>query len=124
MAAVFITVIIVWGIYSLFELFVHRKERLTVIDKLDFSKSNKDINLNIFNKRNIGNNALRIGLLLMGIGLGLLVGFFVHVIVAGHDADSETRGIIYSSGILLFGGFGLLSAYLIEHKQRKADKQE
>lgn len=130
---VFIVACITWGIYSLFELFVHRKERLILLDKIDFSKGDKDINLNIFNpKSRIGNNALRIGFLLMGVGLGLLIGFIVYLsnlesineLTVNHHwrYHNEIKTTIYCACVLLFGGAGLLTAYLIERKQIKQSK--
>lgn len=123
------------GIYKLFELFVRRKERLILIekigDKLDASKfldgSNLADNLSFSENLHIRSHfsTLRVGCLLIGIGLGLLTGFFVALNTVGlfapnddaHWQHHETVAVIYGACTLLMGGLGLLTAYLIETKQ-------
>jgi len=125
-----VTGICVFGFYKLIELFVRKRERLMIIerisqlesvnaDKLDFSK--------LFGKSvNIEGRymSLRIGLLLVGVGLGLLVGFFMVINTYGYmkgDDYYSSRGMaemIYGATTLLFGGIGLVSAFIIEHKMK------
>ncbi|MDR2935976.1 MAG: hypothetical protein LBU80_01350, partial [Rikenellaceae bacterium] len=69
--------IVALGVYKLFELFVRKKERMMIVEKIDFSNSDgKPIDVNI-----AGNPgkfpALRFGCLFAGIGLGLLIAFFI-----------------------------------------------
>ena len=66
--------------------------------------------------------------MLLGIGLGLLIGFFIcNEFIYGHAlwlrGFQETAGIIYGASTLLFGGLGLLAAFLIEMKYRKDKKR-
>ena len=77
---------------------------------------------------NNGSWALRVALLLMGLGLGCLLGFFTQYYYFG---DSSTKwefrqlaGVIYFAFMAIFGGAGLLAAYLIErhHKSPYANK--
>ena len=127
-----------FAFYKIVELFVRKKERLMIIDrlsslegisteKLDFSKlfpqdtSDKGQYL-----------ALRFGSLIMGLGLGLLIGHFIGIVsYAGLNlhADSEvyyrlreSTGLIYGASTLLFGGLGLVTGFLIELRIRKNKK--
>ena len=70
----------------------------------------------------------RIGLLLVGIGLGLLIGFFIVLNTYGYmrgDDYYQSRDmaeLIYGSTTLLFGGIGLVSAFIIEHRIKSLQK--
>lgn len=119
--AVLIVGIIAFGVYSLFALFVHRKERLKIIDKMDLSRptdSDVKVNMNIWS----GDKkftALRAGLLLAGMGLGLLVAFLIILVnfeKIMRMGSTQTSTLIYTAAVLFFGGLGLLVAYLIERK--------
>lgn len=118
------------GIYGLFELFVRKKERLTIIekigDKLDASTFNVKIGLPQFTS-NFSFSSLKAGCLLAGIGLGLLVGFIVSINVQQSTPDGwwerEIIGSLYGASVLLFGGIGLIVAFLIEMKISK-DKEK
>ncbi len=83
---------------------------------------------------------LRFALLSMGVGLGILVAFLIvqaipvdpaamtktlEVIDEGHveyHGDGGVSGAIYSANIMIFGGLGLLSAYIIHRKQKKSEQ--
>ena len=64
---------------------------------------------------------------MLGIGLGLLIGFFILAsaipdYLATSDLSWNARqivGIVYGSSVLLFGGAGLITAFLIENKMNK-----
>jgi hypothetical protein len=56
--------------------------------------------------------ALRASLLLMGIGLGLLVGYFL-------DYHFDMEEVAYFSMLFIFGGIGLGLAYIIEERREK-----
>ena len=74
-----ILAIITLGIYKLFELFVCKKERLTIIEKMG-EKFTPDMLEHKINFSSIGNfsfSALKLGCLLTGMGLGLLVGYVI-----------------------------------------------
>lgn len=139
--AIVIVGIVTLGIYRLFELFVKKKERLAIIDKLGDRISSgeieKALNFPVFRKINYSYSswALKISLLMIGVGLGAIIAFFIQYQVIGdlllqnHDAWEVRRNlhgfqeIIYLSCIAVFGGIGLLSAYLIELKQRNKDHE-
>ena len=123
------------GIYKLFDLFVRKKERLAIIekigDKFDSSmienKFSFPFNLKFENVGTFG--TLKVACLLLGIGLGLLIGFFIcNEFIYGHAlwlrGFQETAGIIYGASTLLFGGLGLLVAFLIEMKYRREKREE
>ncbi|WP_321479566.1 DUF6249 domain-containing protein [uncultured Bacteroides sp.] len=127
--------IITLGIYKLFELFVCKRERLTIIEKLNeqliSSNSLDKLTLPNYTQARFSFNALKAGCLLMGVGLGLLVGF---LICANYFPYYGTRegfsnwdirqisGVIYGSCVLLFGGAGLILAFIIEMKNSKEKK--
>ena len=71
------------GIYGLFELFVRKRERLAIIekigDKLDASAFDGKLGLPNY-MRNFSFSSLKAGCLLVLIGLGLLVGFIINML--------------------------------------------
>jgi len=125
-----VVAIVTMGIYKLFELIVRKKERLTIIEKMgekfdpsmiasQFSFEMKSFGRSAF-------NTLKIACLLLGVGLGLLVGFFIAINTIGFYLDNDnnwqynqTVSVIYGASVLLFGGLGLLVAFLIEMKNSK-----
>ncbi len=140
---IFVVGIITLGIYRLFELFVRRKERLAIIDKLQ-----NNVDLSAFaNKLNLpfvgqpqakltSSWSLRASLLLVGVGLGLLIAFFLEMVLTNsmnpvfasyegvvRDNINDSVAIIYLASVSLFGGLGLLGAYLIEQKKEKKIKE-
>lgn len=118
--------IITAGIYGLFELFARRKERLAIIekigDKLDASAFEGKLGLPSY-IRNFSFNALKIGSLMTGIGLGLLIGYFINYgmgnLFSNDWGNREVAGLVYGASVLLFGGISLLVAFLIELKIAK-----
>ncbi len=121
------------GIYKIFELFVHRKERLNIIeklgDKLDVSILKENYSMPKFKLGGFSSGALKAACLLMGIGLGLLVGFFLtQALLPEFTLDNnrnwnirETVSVVYGAPVLLFGGFGLLIAFIVEMKYSKKE---
>jgi hypothetical protein len=130
--------ICVAGVYGLFELFVRRKERLTIIEKisekLDASTFESKFNFGSYWPR-ISFSALKGGCLMVGIGLGLLVGFILNNLplmfqsYAGNQAHHdnwyhhEMAGAAYGASVLLFGGLSLIVAFVIEIKMAKNKKE-
>ncbi|MTI21824.1 hypothetical protein E1176_12400 [Fulvivirga sp. RKSG066] len=55
---------------------------------------------------------LRSALLLMGIGVGLFIGYFL-------DAQTRMEEVAYFSMLFLFGGIGLAISYMIEERKLK-----
>lgn len=115
------------GIYGLFELFVRRPERMALIeklgDKLGTPELKGKLSLPGYGGLRFSFSALKGGLLMTGIGLGLLVGFIIMVnMVPGYAHDENwflwerIGSIVYGASILLFGGIGLIVAFVIEMK--------
>ena len=115
--------IITLGIYKLFELFVRKKERLTIIDKIgdkltpDILSGKIDFSTDI---PKLSFSALKFGCLFMGLGIGILVAFAVHYNFADFvESSYQIESAIYGSCVLLFGGLGLLIAFIVELKVSK-----
>ncbi len=115
--------IITLGIYKLFELFVRKKERLIIIDKIGDKLTPDILNGKIDFSTNIPKfsfSALKFGCLFMGFGIGLLVAFAVHYNFADFVQNAYyLRSAVYGSCVLLFGGLGLLIAFIVELKISK-----
>lgn len=126
--------IITLGIYKLFELFVCRRERMTIIEKLGDKISATNLSgkfsLPDYSRSRVSSSALKGGCLMLGIGLGLLIGFFIcanqvpgYVTMANMDWNvRQMISVIYGANVLLFGGIGLIVAFLIENKMGKKNK--
>ena len=115
--------IIILGIYKLFELFVRKKERLMIIDKIgdkvtpDILSGKIDFSTN---SPKFSFSALKFSCLFMGLGIGMLVAFAVHYNFADFVENAYfIRSTVYGSCVLLFGGLGLLIAFIIELKISK-----
>ena len=128
---------IIFGcIYKVVELFVHKRERLMLISKLT-EISNVDFKgINLYNSGN-KYTALRIGWLMLGIGLGFLIGFLINMMATygkyAYDFNAVSSyhkivgGIVYVACICICGGWGLLMSYRAERKaehpeEKKADE--
>lgn len=123
--------IITAGIYGLFELFVRKKERLAIIekigDKLDASAFDLKIGVSrILSGYSTGFSSLKAGCLLFGIGLGLLVGFLLAMSATGGDpgGNRNMTSTIYGASVLLFGGISLIISFFIEVKMSKKMKDD
>ena len=114
------------GIYGLFELFVRKKERLAIIEKIGDKLEPSAFDAKIVLPRlstNFSFSSLKAGCLLAGIGLGLLVGFIISVSLTDFNLDNwgrrELISTVYGASVLLFGGIGLIVAFIIELKLSK-----
>ncbi len=125
------------GIYKLFELFVRKSERLRIIDKVgdkfDASMIENKFSFPVISSSKVSSfGALKAGCLIMGIGLGLLIGYMVCAstmasYTSNGDASFYLRGvteIVYGACTLLFGGLGLIIAFVIEVQLTKEKKKE
>lgn len=117
--------IIAYSIYKLFELFVCRRERLNIIDKLaeNTTLPTDKLSLDGYFQPRFSYGALKAGCLLIGIGLGLLIGYLLCSVSIPNYLENykdwnfrQIIGIIYGSCVLLFGGIGLITAFIIELK--------
>ena len=123
--------IFVVGFYKLFELFVCKKERLLIIEKMGekFTPDMLEHKINFSSIGKFSSTALKFGCLFMGLGLGLLIGYLIcSTTLEGYTNMGDVRlnynmretiSIIYGACILLFGGLSLLIAFLVELKINK-----
>lgn len=118
-------VAIVFGvIYKLFELFVGRKERMMIIEKLGDKLTPDTFKNGIFYRTGLFSfGGLRMGCLIIGLGVGLLVGYGIISATQYSYFDGnrpyEVTSVVYGACVLLGGGTGLVISYLIEKKQRE-----
>lgn len=135
-----ITYIVFSTIYKLFELFARRKERLALIDKMvmneNYAKCAAELRLNIDESSEY--SALKWGSLVLGLGLGLLFAFFINMETltamrnfaeAGGEyfwrtSVAETQAIVYMASMMLFGGIGLIVAFVVERKLRALSREK
>ena len=125
LAPVLILGIITLGTYRIFELFVRRKERMQIIEKMHSCVDRLD--LSFLSKSHNSSWALRASLLMIGLGIGFIVGFLLQLSLGYQIANMnmyleysrDSMEIIYLASIILFGGIGLLTAYFIERKEEK-----
>lgn len=142
-AQVVVTFIIFSFIYMVFELFARRGERKMLIEKIvEISKADVGRYLNeylgntgmanIFRMRSHG--SIRGALLMLGIGIGVMAGFFINYLLVG-DAyltsnrhwdvcNEEVVVVVYIASVCIFGGLGMLIAYFIERKENGKLKME
>ena len=123
-------VAIVFGvIYKLFELFVGKKERVMMIEKL----SAEDLMKGGMRRPDFFPftfSSLRFGFLIVGMGVGLLAGYFINwnMSVGCTYSNSvldlhETLSLIYGACVLLGGGLGLLISFMLEWKLCKKNQK-
>ena len=142
-AQVVVTFIIFSFIYMVFELFARRGERKMLIEKIvEIGKADVGRYLNeylgntgmanIFRMRSHG--SIRGALLMLGIGIGVIAGFFINYLLVG-DAyltsnrhwdvcNEEVVVVVYIASVCIFGGLGMLIAYFIERKENGKLKME
>ena len=130
---------IIFGcIYKTIELFVHKRERLMLINKLSEVSNVEFKGINLYSSGNKF-TGLRIGWLMIGIGCGFLLGFLINMMATyGQYAyqfevvssyHRHVGGIVYMACICMCGGIGLLLSYRAEKKtehpvEKKADEFE
>lgn len=82
-------------------------ERMAIIEK--------GLNPDLFKTEKSASGTLRASLLLVGIGIGFLVGYWL-------DRTFDMEEVGYFSMLFIMGGLGLGLAYLIEEKKAKAGR--
>lgn len=114
--------------YRIFELYARRKERMAIIEKLsngiDPELLRNQFNISTFKDSSYGSWAIRIGLLLIGVGLGVAIAAIIDMLaVAPSEVNNEVFygfrnaiSVLYPSLAAIFGGLGLVIAYFIEKK--------
>lgn len=126
--------IVTLGVYRIVELFVRRRERMLMIEKLGHPGEAPGLLRNapfpLYQKRSF--NSLKASILLIGLGFGLLSGFLISRHWLGTIPETswmafhvrETVNIIYGASVLFFGGIGLLLSFFLERKYIQREKNE
>lgn len=107
------------GVYKFFELLICRRERLNIIEKIEpgaLIDYVKNVNLGLPGRGELGTTgfsswALRLGCLLAGLGLGLMVAYWS---VGDSIQNGYVMGTVYGGSVLCFGGVGLVIAFVVE----------
>ena len=105
-----------------------------LLEKLDsFACANIPDLSAVFNKyrgANISFTSLRVGSVMLGVGLGLMLGFFITVAFTnelGHLSQTFNyssrflQNLIIGGSVLLCGGLGLIVSYIIERNTQNKD---
>ena len=81
-------------------------ERMSMIEK--------GVDPSLFTKKRSGSPSLplRLGLLMIGAGLGFLIGYFL-------DRAYYMEEVGYFAMLFIFGGLGLIGSYVIEEKKKR-----
>ena len=111
-------VAIVFGVtYKLFELFACRKERILLIEKLCEKLPPELLANRPFSLPSRSSaSGLRLGCLMIGLGIGLLAGFLIVQLLVWNAPSYKVASVVYGACVLLGGGSGLLASYIIENK--------
>jgi hypothetical protein len=88
--------------------YMSNKERMAMIEK--------GMDLGVAKAQPQPFKVLKIGLLLIGAGLGLFLAFMIDNIFL-NNVDRNDNVAVYFSLIAIFGGLGLFISYLIEKKE-------
>ena len=117
--------------YKIFDLFVRRKERIAMIEKLsegfNFHGLGDKMSLPFFRTESSGSWTIRIGLLLVGVGLGVTIASIVDMVAVPPPALESNQyhdfrddiSVLYLACASIFGGIGLVLAYFIERRNTK-----
>ena len=93
-------------------------------EKVDWAVLDGKLQLPSFAQKQISFSALKIGCLMAGLGLGLLIGFIFHTFVrVNFEGDWKMISMAYGASVLLCGGLGLILAFIIENKMGKKDDE-
>ena len=79
-------------------------ERMSIIDK--------GLSPDLFRSNKVAPTTIRWALLLIGVGIGFLMGYFL-------DGMFDMEEVGYFSMLFIFGGIGLGSAYFLEERRMK-----
>lgn len=124
----FVVGVITLAIYKFLELLICRRERLSIIDKLEGNTLTEYLKclpqqigasmpiLRPMTVSPVGSVSLRGGCLLLGMGLGLIFAFLlIQGFRIGYSFETrEVLRMVYTGSLLFFGGLGLVISFIIE----------
>lgn len=120
---IFIVGFLVLGFYKLVELFVRRRERIMIIERLENETFNEFVRngdiphiSNRYARMKFG--VLHFAAALLGLGLGIIISFTVlsTFYVYNPDLPWYYRDACEGGSILLFTGLALVISFVIEYK--------
>lgn len=134
MQPIFIVAIFVIGFYKFFELIIKRKERIMMIEKFTPQMTAENFRMPAFNSMPTIQTlnkftSLRVGCILLGVGIGLVIGilYISQVRIEGtfmaHWRNREVISTILTSFVLLFGGLSMIVSFVIESYMLKNEKK-
>ena len=124
--------IVALSIYKLFELPICRRERLNIIEKpdpgmlIDYLK-NVPMGMSVGRvpavegSRGFSSGALRVGCLLLGLGVGLLVGYWISTNCS--NGAYYHNDVIYGGLVLCFCRLGLFAACAVGRRGSTSSDQ-
>lgn len=125
---VLVCAIIFGSIYKIIELFVRRREREMLIDKITEVSSAKLDQSIIQGLSGVSSTdsypALKWGALAIGVGIGFFLGVICNIVLADYIDTWRIEGAVYGSLIALFGGIGLIVAFYAELRLRRSSHPE
>ncbi len=113
-SALFIPVLAIIGFFATVIILIYSFFRTRHRERMELIKSGNDSS--IFKSHYDQNSALKYGLLMIGIGLGLFLGYLVYEYTA---LDFPPIVLVFA---LIFGGISLLGFYFIINRQENSDQ--
>jgi hypothetical protein len=118
--SIIIVLAIAFGIYKFYELSVRSRERKDIIEKMNFADG-AVLSVDVSRwlpppVKTFG--ALRVGLILIGIGLGMCIAFIANFYMNTPHREGSGE-ILYFALMLFFGGVGLVIGHIMERKTKK-----
>lgn len=120
---IFIVGFLVLGFYKIVELFVRRRERIMIVERLENEAFNEFVRngeiphiSNRYARMKFG--VLHLAAALLGLGLGIIISFTVLSAFYVHDPDLPWyyRDACEGGCVLLFTGLALVISFVIEYR--------
>ncbi len=127
---IFVVGIVFYFTYKMIELPSRRREREMMIERMGRTDGVTPNMLNIGGASKRSFSGLRLGCLLIGVGVGLLVGLIINTMLThgGYSmnkwSEEQLFEVAYGAPVLIFGGLGLLCSYVLERRLRDKEKNE